>query len=324
MRVGTFSGANMTGDSTDNRSMENMRKFRDNGFPVMVATKAFGMGIDKPNVRFTVNMNYSSSLESFVQEAGRAGRDRKMALSFILMADYNLKRIKKDCNIYDQMGLIATIKGHWFKNDDLDIILKGYGLSIPSNWIEVCNPLVDMVQLKCNTDNTRNANGEQVFDNNGNPKRQKWHCGEQCSKFATCQLRHLSHFKYEWIYWPDLQKYLVQNNIRIPAENIEYQGPDYRTVMFFFDNHFKGEFEEKKKMHELLSVKPIQYFFGNDRQYKDSELRDANGFMDALLASNVGEQMVIWISYDDESYQDLAKAIYRLCIIGLIDDFTQD
>ena len=51
---------------------------------LMVATKAFGMGIDKPNVRLTVHLNYPGSLESFVQEAGRAGRDKKMALATIM------------------------------------------------------------------------------------------------------------------------------------------------------------------------------------------------------------------------------------------------
>lgn len=57
---------------------------------IMVATKAFGMGIDKPNVRFTLNVNHSGSLEAYVQEAGRAGRDRKMALSVILYSDCNV------------------------------------------------------------------------------------------------------------------------------------------------------------------------------------------------------------------------------------------
>ena len=54
---------------------------------LMVATKAFGMGIDKSNIRLTVHMNFPGSLESFVQEAGRAGRDKKMALATIMYAD---------------------------------------------------------------------------------------------------------------------------------------------------------------------------------------------------------------------------------------------
>ncbi len=62
-------------------------EFINGGTDIMVATKAFGMGIDKPDVRFTLNVNHSGSLEAFVQEAGRAGRDRKMALSIILYSE---------------------------------------------------------------------------------------------------------------------------------------------------------------------------------------------------------------------------------------------
>lgn len=71
------------------------KKFIDGETSIMVATKAFGMGIDKPNVRFTYNINFSGSLEAFVQEAGRAGRDRKMALATILYcrtADYDVHK----------------------------------------------------------------------------------------------------------------------------------------------------------------------------------------------------------------------------------------
>lgn len=77
--VGTFLG----GDE-----MSDQEKFIRSDLAIMVATKAFGMGIDKSNVRFTININHSSSLESFVQEAGRAGRDKRMALATILYSDY--------------------------------------------------------------------------------------------------------------------------------------------------------------------------------------------------------------------------------------------
>jgi len=55
--------------------LERQDAFQENRFPLLVATKGYGMGIDKRNIRFVVHYGLSSSLEGYYQEAGRAGRD---------------------------------------------------------------------------------------------------------------------------------------------------------------------------------------------------------------------------------------------------------
>lgn len=71
---------------------ENARQFKRNRAPVLVATKAFGMGIDKPNIRWTVHFGMPSSLEGFYQEAGRAGRDRQSARCVMVFSEYDANR----------------------------------------------------------------------------------------------------------------------------------------------------------------------------------------------------------------------------------------
>ena len=69
------------------RKREVQRGFHEGDIDVVVATNAFGMGIDKPNVRTVIHAEIPGSLESYLQEAGRAGRDGKDAHCLLLFAD---------------------------------------------------------------------------------------------------------------------------------------------------------------------------------------------------------------------------------------------
>lgn len=89
VRVGHYHA----GLSTEERRV-NQEGFITDAIPVIVATNAFGMGIDKPNVRYVIHLNAPESIEAYYQEAGRAGRDGDPAGCILLWngADFNLRR----------------------------------------------------------------------------------------------------------------------------------------------------------------------------------------------------------------------------------------
>jgi len=73
---------------------QNQEEFMQSKFRIMVATNAFGMGIDKPDIRSVIHFQMPGTLEAYYQEAGRAGRDGKIA-HCILLYHPDDKRIQK-------------------------------------------------------------------------------------------------------------------------------------------------------------------------------------------------------------------------------------
>ncbi|WP_439184690.1 RecQ family ATP-dependent DNA helicase [Carboxylicivirga taeanensis] len=75
------------------------KKWTDGEIRVIVSTNAFGMGIDKPDVRLVVHMDAPDSLEAYFQEAGRAGRDGKKAYAVLLWSDNDKVRLKRSVGV---------------------------------------------------------------------------------------------------------------------------------------------------------------------------------------------------------------------------------
>jgi ATP-dependent DNA helicase RecQ len=82
------------GGLPDQERQENQTRFIRDDVQVMIATIAFGMGINKPDVRFVVHYDLSRTLESYYQEAGRAGRDSDPAKCILFWSGSDIKTIE--------------------------------------------------------------------------------------------------------------------------------------------------------------------------------------------------------------------------------------
>lgn len=77
---------------------------------VIVATNAFGMGIDKPDVRLVIHLDLPDTLEAYFQEAGRAGRDLQASEAFLLVTKNDIDTLKENINSsYPELKKIKTI-----------------------------------------------------------------------------------------------------------------------------------------------------------------------------------------------------------------------
>ena len=94
---------------------ERQRAWTQNLYRVVVATNAFGMGIDKPDVRTVVHMDIPSSIEAYFQEAGRAGRDGQRSYAVLLHSPGDKRTVSKRIsdnfpkedfirNVYEKLG----------------------------------------------------------------------------------------------------------------------------------------------------------------------------------------------------------------------------
>jgi len=123
---------------------ENQKAFKENKLQLMVATKAFGMGIDKPNIRYTIHYSIPISLEAFYQEAGRAGRDRKTALCIVVFSgESSFWKKLNSADLSIEKIIQMPQKKYRSDDDDVDRLLYFYR----NTWVGIETELQQIMRL---------------------------------------------------------------------------------------------------------------------------------------------------------------------------------
>ncbi len=90
--------------------VERQNAWQTGAVRVMVATNAFGMGIDKPDVRIVVHADFPPSLEEYYQEAGRAGRDKKKSYAVLLVSKNDKATLRRKLKLsFPEREIIRSI-----------------------------------------------------------------------------------------------------------------------------------------------------------------------------------------------------------------------
>ena len=122
------------------KKRENADMFIQNEVAALVTTKAFGMGIDKPNIRWVMHYGLPGSIESFYQEVGRAGRDRRPAQCVLILTEsdpeHNRQRLSEHPRTTGKRG----------ERDDIDTALLFHHWSFPAQDKET-ECLLEMFEL---------------------------------------------------------------------------------------------------------------------------------------------------------------------------------
>ena len=145
-------------DDLKRKNQEEFINSFDPSYRVLVSTKAFGMGVDKPSIRRVIHFSTPSSPESYYQEVGRAGRDKQPSEGLILFSDENSEIVDKilspDINISTatQLYLDFVKKNPWPPGDFLGAFYFHTGaFGTPEDEVDKLMTVMHHIRINVNT-----------------------------------------------------------------------------------------------------------------------------------------------------------------------------
>ena len=361
LKVGTFLGS----DGVQERDTENEKSqsgFVNHHLDLLVATKAFGMGIDKPNIRYVTHFNYPSSIESYYQEAGRGGRDRKLALGIILFNKQEINTSEKVETVSEDGDITEVIENRTVSIDK-DILqsfhrnnFKGISkekrllaellteIKFPShkftNYIE--ERVFDEFEITIRLNAITNATGRQVLyinekigsiyldrDNlpfyiNAEPVANATIIGNFIQNLILSK-KPVNQTAFSWLSQfteaatqPGIEKLLADRNTNTDFHVIiPFTNNGIEQIAKYLSDNGLGFTERIVKEAQNFCHDKGAFITNLETQYKKAfktEITIPEG-----LIPNI-KNLFTQIRNEDDTY----KAIYRLSIIGVVNDYTVD
>lgn len=362
IKIGTFLGSDGI-QEIDNENEKNQSAFVNHRLDLLVATKAFGMGIDKPNIRYVVHFNYPSSIESYYQEAGRGGRDRKLAIGLVLFNRQELTTSEKIETVTED-GDITEIIEERTASIDKDILqsfhrnnFKGISkekkllaellteIKFPShrftNHLEekVFDEFSIAVRLNAVTGNTGrqvlyiNQNFGSIYLDRDNlafyPHQDAKPDASKIAKFIQTIIlteKPAGMTAFTWL--SQFTEASSQPGIEKLLESTK-SNEDFQVIIPFRNNvieRIAKYLTEHNIVFTERMVKEAQNFCNDksefitnlEKQFEKANDRNQITIPEALKPTI--ENLFTQIRNEEDTY----KAIYRLSIIGVVDDYTVD
>lgn len=340
---------------------EHFRKFTTGKTNHMVCTKAFGMGIDKTDIRSTYHFVHSSSLESLVQECGRAGRDKKISEATILMSKskyfkldiYKFFRDNRDDellqNKFTRKAIRKAFEKEW--NNDIERF-EDKVFSTLEELIEIIG-LIDF-SLTSRTGSIYNKLSVESIGE----LREKLSLKNEFNKYRYILEKHNDRDVFDFFHklsfkGIDVEKSQLLNLFQIKEfqlvqnEVVNIQGQDTlaKTFMDCENETFKFKLTAEKKYKEaddkicsLLGINPAQSPQFSEKTYKElvnsafNYSNDFNDFLFHLEENNAIEnllginqltkdRLLFVYSRDRESANETGRLIYRMHSMGFLVDY---
>ncbi|MGY5355771.1 RecQ family ATP-dependent DNA helicase [Wenyingzhuangia sp. IMCC45467] len=225
---------------------------------IMVATSAFGMGIDKSNVKLVIHLEIPPNIESYTQEAGRAGRDENKAFSCVILSNNDFKKFN-NLAIQNELSFEDIYTVYQKLNQHFQI---AYGELIEQNF----DFDIDAFCLKYNLNTTKTSKALRRLDNYGIVNYQEVYESNTYIKI-TCSSQQLlqfcdTHYSYQILIETILRNYTglfdLPKKLNLPrlSQKTEISISEIHKKLSYLKSIQLISYQKKQNNHTLQFLVP--------------------------------------------------------------------